>query len=440
MFCEKCGAQIVDGALFCEECGAKVQNEQPDMEVQKQAQAVPPVMPQVVPPVTPQAVPPVMPQATVPVVPRQPMSKSLKILLIEVAVLAIAVFAFFKIGEKTFAPETLANQYFMAESKGDWNMVFDMMDLPSSAMLTKEMFLKSVEENQLKDITNYKVTERASSKVATDAMLKTFECEYMPTGGTYMNTETIQLVKQQDKKWFLFEEWKVSPSSQLVENFMITIPADAEATLEGITLDELAGKPDSSENGVKKYTLPKAFPGEYELVVKAPYRMDYVETIDISSYNSVYVNNMQMEANILEAVVPQCNDVVEKLYKNALNGVDYATFCEVIDDSIAESFDATYFYEDRMQRLSQREYEEYHEVAIPEIEYSFYNAYTNYESGNLQVEITARFTTNFRGNVIRTDWWTNKTEKEPMENWYQDEYMDIRLELVNGQWKLVQIN
>ena len=432
MFCEKCGAQIEDGALFCEACGAKVQNEQPVVEVPKQPQAAPTVMQQ--------AVPTAMPQPTAPAAPKQPMSKSLKILLIEVAILVIAIFAFYKIGEKTFDPETRANQYFMAESKGDWNAVFDMMDLPSSPMLTKEMFLKSVEENQLKDITNYKVTERASSKEATDAMLKTFDCEYMPTGGTHMNTETIQLVKQQNKKWLLFEEWKVSPSNQLVENFSITIPADAEATLEGISLDELAGKPDTSVTGEKKYTLPKAFPGEYELIVKAPYRVDYVQDINIDTYSWFNVNSMRIEENILESVAPQCNEAVEKLYENALNGVDYTTFKQALGDSITENFDATYFYENRMQRLSQRENEEYYEVTISEIEYNFYNSYINYESGNLQLQLEAKFTTNFRGNVIRTDWWTDKTEREPMDNWYQDEYMDIRLELVNGQWKLVQIN
>lgn len=432
MFCEKCGAQIEDGALFCEACGAKVQEDQPVMEVSKQ--------PQVAPTVMPQAVPPVMPQAAVPVVPKQPMSKSLKILLIEVAVLVVAVFAFYKIGEKTFAPETIANQYFMAESKGDWNMVFDMMDLPSSTMLTKEMFLQSVEENELKDITNYKVTETASSMRAEDSMLKTFECEYMPTGGSYMNTETIQLVKQKNEKWLFFDCWKVSPSSQLVENYMISIPADAEATLEEISLDEIAGKPDTSEQGVKKYTLPKAFPGKYELVVKAPYRMDYVENINVGSYNSVYVNNMQMEENILDTVVPQCNELVQKIYENAINGVDYTTFCGTLGDSVTENFDATYYYENKMERLSQRDNEEYYEVTIPEIEYSYYSSYNNYDNGNLQIEISARFTTNYRGSTIWTDWWTNETKKEPMENRYNEEYVNIRLELVNGQWKLAQIN
>lgn len=432
MFCEKCGAQIEDGALFCEACGAKVQEEQPAMEVPKQ--------PQIAQTVMQQAVPPVMPQAAVPVVPKQPMSKSLKILLIEVALLVVAVFAFYKIGEKTFAPETVANQYFMAESKGDWNMVFSMMDLPSSTMLTKEMFIQSVEENELKDITNYKVTESASSMRTEDSLLKTFECEYMPTGGSYMNTETIQLVKQKNKKWLFFDCWKVSPSSQLVENYVINIPADAEATLEGVSLDEIAGKPDISEKGVKKYTLPKAFPGKYELVVKAPYRMDYVEDINVSPYNSVYVNNMQIEENILDTVAPQCNELVQKIYENAINGVEYTTFCGTLGDSTTGQFDATYYYQNKMERLSNRDNEEYYEVTIPEIEYSYNGTYNNYDNGNLQIEISARFTANYRGSTIWTDWWTNKTQKVPMENWYSDEYANIRLELVNGQWKLAQIN
>lgn len=438
MFCEKCGAQIEDGALFCEACGTKVQEGQSVEQVQVQPQVNPTVMPQAAP--MPQVTPQAVPQTMAPAVPKKPMSKSLKILLVEVALLAVAVFAFFKIGEKTFSPEAIANQFFMAESKGDWNMVFDMMDLPSSSMLTKEMFLQSVEENKLKDITNYKVTEDTYSQMRDDALLKTFICEYMPSGGSYMNTQAIQLVKQKEKKWLFFDSWKVSPSSQLVEECTITIPADAEATLEGIPLEELAGAPDKSQNNVKKYTLPQAFPGKYELVVKAPYRMDYTENINVGSYNSTYIDNMQIDVDILDEVVPQCNDAIQILFEHALNGYDYTSYCDTLGDIITDDFDAEYYYENRMERLSQDDDEEYYEVMISEIEYKYYSTYNNYDTGNLQLEISAEFRTDFRGSTIWEDWWTGKITKEPMDGWYRDEYLSIRLELVDGQWKLTHIN
>ena len=432
MFCEKCGAQIEDGSLFCEKCGTKVENEIENVG------SIPPVfngqnlqsMPNMQVP----------PQMQAPVAPKAPMSKGMKILLAEIAILVVVIFAFYKIGEKQFGPETIADQYFTAESKGDWNMVYEMMDLPDSAMLTKEMFLYISAESKLKDITNYTVAEVGIGAMNKDAIIRQFQCEYMASGENSMSTEEIQLVKQQDKKWLFFDNWKVSPNNNLVEDYKITIPNDATATINGIDIEELAGKPDAMQTMEKCYTLPKAFAGRYELIVKAPYRQDYVAYITIDNYNSTYVRDMIVNEDILEQVAPICDNALEQFYTNAINGKIYDGFRAALGENITSDFDATYLYENEKERLTNNSNAEYAQIDISEIEYHYGGYGFNYDTGNLYIECSAQYTCLYEGNEIWTDWWSGKITKEPMKDWSRTCYINFDLELIDGQWKIVRIN
>lgn len=420
MFCEKCGSQIEDGSLFCEACGAAV----------GAAEYVPPMQE-----MSSGAYAPVQPPMQA--IPKKPMAKGMKLLLLEAGILLALIFAFYKAGEIKFSAERAAEQYFMAKAQGNWTQVYEMMDLPASKMLSKEMFLHSVKDSKLKDITNYKVSE-SSGKFSP--MLKTFECEYMASGDSFLSTESIQLVKQKNKKWLLFDEWRVSPSDQLAEDCVVSIPRDAEALLEGISLEELAGTPNTENAWEKVYTLPLAFPGTYELEVTAPYRKASTTRLVLDSYYSAeYIRDMAVDGQILETVEPQCSQAIWLMFDNAVNGVLYEDFLSALGENITENFDSDYLYDSLRERLSQQEDEEYREITIDEISYEYSGSYTDGNTGNFQIRISAEMDCEYAGNIIDTDWWTGEKSRRPMEGWSDWFYFDIMLELVDGQWKIMEI-
>lgn len=435
MYCEKCGTKLGDDSLFCEVCGTKIEKEDDVMPASNPIQE--PIYA-----AQPQQVSPA--QSATLASPKRPMTKGLKLLLIEAAILVALCIAFFQIGAKHFSPETVANQYFMAKAKGDWNKVYESMDLPDSKMLTPEIFFQSVKDNDLIDITNYKVSEIKIGMPDEDSMIRTFECKYMPKGGSNMVTEELQLVQQQEKELLFFTQWKVSPSNNLAENCEITIPADATAFLNGINVEELAAKTERTNPGEKKYILPKAFPGNYSLKVQAPFRQEYLSEIPLLHSNSNWniISDMELEANILESISGLCIDTIEQLFLSASNENEYDVFYAALKDNITEEFECPQLYNEIANNFIKKETSSYQYIwqsaALRNLDYGFQGDTYN-SNGNLCMDIHTSLTYDYSGYESHVNWWTGEEENSPFNETDKTMNINFSLELKDGQWKLSQM-
>lgn len=441
MFCENCGATLEEDALFCEKCGAKTEAGEASASVSESTNHLPnepvyhiaPVM-SVAPTMTvpPMAAPSIKP----------PMSQKRKILLFEIIFFFILCFALYKIGENKYGPQAIAEQYFQAEAAGDWNAMYDMLDLPSSPLLTKEFFCKSMETTEPKVVTNYAIKEEMQlSPLETSDYLKNFSCEYMIAGDAAKKSEDISLVKGKEKKLFLFDDWKVSRGNNLVKDFEISIPKDATATLNDVNIEDLAKRVDEEEySNQKTYILSDAFPGDCILVVRAPYREDYVEVVNIDNYRGMSVASMTLQEGILDEIAPICESFIEKLNASAIKDVSYNDFCNEIEDFVTEDFEGENYYENLLYTFCQNEYEYYTSVSIDQISYELNGNGGAGDNGNLEVLVAMDYSYEYSGYTVETDWWTGEvTGERPTDgNW---ENMDvIYFELVDGNWKITAIN
>lgn len=440
MFCEKCGTKLEDGSLFCDNCGAKLADmtmippaaDNVKEEYQTPAQAAP----------TPQAAPQGYGQAVyqqpqgyqpVPAAPKKPMAMLTKIFIIEAVVLVALVIAFFKLGQTAFSSEHVAENYAKAKMAGDWEAVYEMLNLPTSALLTEEMFMTTRTDEELQEIDNYEINEVESNNFRTS-----YVCEYMTTGDSYSNSETIILVKQRDKQWLFFEEWKVTPDNMLVEDNSITIPNDATLFINGTDVSTLAGVEKEEYNNTITYILPKMFRGTYDIEVQAPGRKTYSETVDIEYYFSRSYTNLEPDADAVKELVAVNEKLCSSFFSAIMEGKSYDDFYAEHSDEFGEDVDFRSFYEDWLSNFQNDDYHQYQKLSVNCMEACVENCGTDYDTGEFYIRIYQYGDVHYEGLRARTDWWTNEVIHESFDG-FRIFYEYATFTLRDGEWIITYI-
>lgn len=280
MFCPECGKKNEEGAQFCEFCGAKIADES---------------------------------KVILPKQPRKPMKKRTKIIIIVVAVLAVVLIGGGIILSSNYTPSKVATGYFTALMNNDTNKLYNYIDVPENEFTTKKIFTE-VNDNEEEDLVNYQVV---SEEISTDGLSAQVKISYTVEGRQTPLTKTIYLVKDKNNKMLIFDNWKISEGSSLVEeNYEITVFKDATLKLEGVEVDKKY-KDDSSSDRYDTYVIPALFKGEYDAEVTLKNGLTTESKIDVSGYSSS-INTFELSDKNEKALEESIKENVNKIYKSAI--------------------------------------------------------------------------------------------------------------------------
>lgn len=442
MFCEKCGTKLEEGSLFCEKCGARVQAAAPEVEGTPAAEAAP--APQPVPMYNQQAAPqyqqpyqqaPMYNQQMAPlppsqVVPKKPMAKSVKILILEAILLAAMIFVVFQVGSTRFGAKYAAETYAKAKMANDWDALFDMLNLPSSGLLTKEMFLQTRTEDDLLEVTNYALEDGSDMK---NDFRRTYRCEYMTNGNSYSNSEDIQVVKQREKQFLVFDKWEVTPDNMLAEDVTFTVPLDATLKLNGVDVSTIGGVKSEESYGYRVYSLPAMFSGTYTIQVEAPMRQTVGEVAYIGSYYSMSYTDMYLDPAVVESLGEKSAALHQDFVTAQMEGKSYQDFAAGLN--LKEGTDFSWCYDDFAYYIVNNENYLYNKYEISNVVAKMDDYGKDYNTNNLYVSIRLYGDVTAEGTRRYEDWWTGKVTYEPYT--YTDGYYGYcTYELINGEWAL----
>lgn len=437
MFCEKCGTKLEEGSLFCDNCGAKLadmvvvppasDNNQETIQVTGQPENQ--NNEQVVYQQAPQGYQPM------PVVAKSPMAKSTKLFITELIVFVMVVIALFKIGQTRFGADYVAENYAKAKMAGDWNAVYEMLNLPTSSLLTKEMFVASRTDEELMEIANYEIEENKNSN---NNFRTSYTCEYMTNGDSYSHSENIVLVKQRDKQWLFFDKWEVTPDDMIVEEAVITVPFDATLLFNGVDVSTLAGVEKEEENNNITYKLPKIFAGTYDIEVQAPGRKPYMETVNIRYYFSNYYTNLEPDKAVVEELVKDNSELCNKFWNAVMEGKSYDDFYSENATEFGKDVDFRYFYENWLHSFENNDYYQYNNVTVDNIEARLDDYGIDYETGEFYIVICQTGNVTYEGIRIRTSWWSNEVTREPY-NGSSGFYEYAKYTLHDGEWIITRL-
>ena len=211
MFCPECGKKNKDGAVFCENCGSYLGNIE---ETPKSSGTF-------------------------------KFSKTNKIVLTEILLLAVSMLAFVTVYQKKFSASSVVERYVMGMDKGDWNQVYDTLYIKDKdEFLSKQAFVTA------ETINGVKWGENLEIKKIRKKSGKVYQVTY---DGDYGIQKTDVEVK---RKGLL---WKVDQTDGLIyRDFSIAVPKNADVKIDGIKITADM-KTKKETNGMDVYSVDRIF-------------------------------------------------------------------------------------------------------------------------------------------------------------------------------------
>lgn len=285
MFCPECGKKNENGAQFCEYCGAKITEES---------------------------------KVVLPKTPRKPMKKKTIVIISIVSALVVILVVGGIVLSSNFKPSKIAVNYFVALMNNDTDKIYDYINVPDSEFTTKKMFTEVV-DTEKEDLLNYKIV---SEEKSTDGLSAQVKISYTLEGDKTPLTTTIYLVKDKKNKLLIFDNWKISDGSSLVEeDYDITVYKGATVKLEGVEVPEKY-KEESISQRYDTYVIPAIFKGEYDAEVTLKNGLKTKSVLDTTGYDSS-LTDFELSENEEKELTSSIKDYVSKLYKAALEGKSF---------------------------------------------------------------------------------------------------------------------
>ena len=321
MFCPECGKKNADDAKFCEFCGVKIAEES---------------------------------KVILPKKPKKPMKKKTKIIIIVVIVLVFVLGGGGLILSNNFKPSKIATEYFEALINNDTDKIYDYINIPENEFTTKEIFKKVVETEDA-DVVNYQMV---SEEKSSDGLSAQVTFSYTVEGRQNPLTQTIYLVKDKKNKLLIFDNWKISDGSSLVEeDYEITTFKDATLKLEGVTVDKKYKK-DSDDSDYDTFVIPALFKGEYDVQMTLKNGLTTESTLDVGDYSSS-LNTLELSDKDEKSLENTIKEDVKKLYDSAIGNKSFSDIkgdFEYKDSDLSDLEDAYGSFARSIQNNELKEY------------------------------------------------------------------------------------
>jgi len=381
MFCPNCGTKNENDAAFCLNCGTSLAEENVSTSAEQAKEVVDSTIPVAldtpVDPATPVSpVAPVAPVApteafttyTAPVTPtpqykpRKPLSKKLIAIIAGAAVIVIAVTVFVVVGKKSADYETLATKYFIAEQAGEWDKVFDSIDIPSGEFLTKDFLKKAQSKTATKEISNYSVNKKSDiyaslisgdKDLVDDAISKDVYIDYRIKGESSNRTDTIGAIKLKEKNLLFFDKYKISSDDLVKTGFSIVVTKGAKVSLDGVEVsskylkDSAAASSSSYSVSKDTYVIDYLFKGNYTIKVTQENMEDNETDVVVSSNDDSYTyTSPKLGTKIISQLATTGQDAMKTVFDSVIARKDFSTLSSLFvnDTKIQSEAKSTYAY------------------------------------------------------------------------------------------------
>lgn len=425
MYCTGCGKEIPDNTKFCPHCGKKT--------AAGEAAAV-------------NTFAASSPQVSNPAPPRkvkkekQPfkVNAALIVSILEIVILGLLIFGFFKLGAWIFGPENAAKDFMQAYADDDWETLYAMIDMPESDFLEGSSLKKIMEEQISSDFEDYD-TSLASSRGNSASVKVKYGDE-----GSLKNKATLNLEKQGDKRFVFFDTWKVTLEDAIINNPVIYVPTGMDAYFDGILISrdylQEGYVPQSEYYGnsyeYDAYVLPEIYAGEHTAAaVMGEYTVASSKVRLDEENKEILVNNIILPEDLQKKITEDGFAYMQRFLEARVNGENFQNIKDIYknDKEILDraknnyEYNTDYYYafnkETGIKKIS---------VSDPVGNVSSY--YLN--DGTLTAEVQFNFT--YDATYVDKDWWSGEKSERKNENMSGSCY-EYLVYSEDGSWKLTDI-
>lgn len=436
MYCKYCGEFNEDGSVFCCECGKNIGHNQeepyeapygyqPQNTYQQPGNAYQ------------------QPQDTYISLPSAGQiaaagknaavsAKKILPLIIVIACLIAAVIAAVIAGNWLTSPDRTAEKYFKSLSGKDWASAYDCLYLNESEFINAEQFALMMENSEIlpDNIVAYEIiseSDQRGSYYDMDSIADSdFQMEYRVNYATERSSSErmdIKLIKTSEKQFLFFDSYKVS-ASEFIGEMMITVPAFASVSVDGVLLDDT--KLVSSSEYSDTYEISSVFQYPHAVLVQSPVTEDY----ELSVQNEITVSpyHLKLKQDAAAALAAQAESDFAQLSGAAAAG-------NTLDPSDPLSVSYSEYF---LEPLYNSAPTGMHNLAFYEFTVDTEESGMD-DTGYYKCVFSFRYTyDNYYYDSVRTDnGWEDVLTSEPREN---DGYGVFRYSYDNGSWNITDIS
>lgn len=293
MFCGECGAKNKKNDLFCSECGKPLVHEETNaVKVEKST--------------------------------KQPLSKKNKIIIAVIIAIVCILGIGYKVGSDLTSPRKIAEDYIKATISQDGNKLYKYLELDGDkTFVSKKIFKELLKENKddSSSVENYKITEVSYGDGELTAKVK---YTYTVKGSTSEKTSTINLIKQKEKKFLIFDNWEISDLSSdsvIVKDYKIKVSKDSTVIYAGVKLTDKYLDKDMSTSKLDVYNLPQVFTANTTLNATLPNGIEIEEVVKPTTYKNTYTVTFDEDSitdAFKEKLTTKAKNVLTIIYENAI--------------------------------------------------------------------------------------------------------------------------
>lgn len=322
MFCENCGTEYSDKQLFCEKCGAKLPvSHKSVFEENKPVQ-----------------------QSYVSAgnrvkynnnntLPKKSLSKPTVIVITELLILLGMLYFLVPYITHKFSAEHKAEQYFVALANGDYDKVYSLFNIDQNEeknILLNKDGLKYYRDYQgVSNILNYKVNKNETDTSNKNDLRKEVEISFTDKESSGEHYFSVNLVKEADKKFFFFDNWRVDYANVTVSDIRVVTLKDAKLKIDGKEIPEKYEADEGSDEN-STFIIPKLFIGRHKLeATKSGMDTLTVNTDILNGNDTISMENMLLSKESVDKLQELAVDNMKKIYTAAANGDSFDKIKEI---------------------------------------------------------------------------------------------------------------
>lgn len=401
MFCAKCGKKIPEQDKFCQFCGTPVSDKDPKPE----KKIVKPVI-----------------QHEKPKKEKKQfhINKALIVAILEVVLLVGLVYGFLKVGEYLYGPASVAKAYMQAYYEDDFDKLYAMSEKEESFFLTEDALKRSLEQKISGDFEDYEIGSVSERGRTAEVKVK------YGKEGSQKNKIVLSLNKQDEKGFFIFNTWKVSPEDIIINNYAVKMPKGTDAYFDGILIPEEYKQEGFSEDSMysgydvyDSYILPEVYCGEYSLTAAIDDYPIYSEkrmiseesvedTYDSGSFRLFCPEKMQDE------IVNTAYDYMSKYEDALISGKNFKDVEDLFvhDKDILDDAKQSYEYSMDQYYANNKDYGGIKELEIEKATGELTQFYQDVSgiTSDITIEFDCKRTTKYRNNYYGDDERTDENQ------------------------------
>jgi len=439
MFCQECGYRNINSGagMFCEYCGARLEN-----TTAAQPQPQPPRSAFEDSAYNQFGAIAIQKLRSVDLSKAKRLDQKTKSLLIGAAAGVAVLIALVIAGSALSNPKRTAKAYFESFVAGNYEKAYNYLSLPDSKFLNKQAFREYMKQENASalDIASYEIVDpyagRSGVPPDESQIAKTYLVNYILRGESSQRHLTVNLVRQDKKKFLFFNNYKVGLDDLVVRDFVIYAPDGISLSFGGVPLAAQENTTGSYES-LKVYAVGAAFKGKYMLRASSSLFEDLEMEIAMDRRDYEVLNELEVKESIRASIATNAYNVFAAMVQTALKQEELRSI-ENISGILTAGQEPLNAIQERYDNLTSHVSKD-DGTGLKSVHFAGFDDETRNNTldsdGRYRCDIALRYTY----VKISKDWWTQElTQEDPSSE--RDGSARFAFAYEDGGWKIVSFD